>query len=65
MFRRSKAFTELGYHFRALNDISYCLRNQAAQVHQTPGVNNFQSYYWEVRTSLGLYAVICQLVKSS
>ncbi|XP_020608270.1 uncharacterized protein LOC110046895 [Orbicella faveolata] len=48
MFRRSKAFTELGYHFRALNDISYCLRNQAAQVHQTPGVNNFQSYYWEI-----------------
>lgn len=51
MFRRSRAFTELGYYFRALNDISYCLRNQAQQVHQTPGVNNFQSYYWEVRTS--------------
>ena len=51
MFRRSRAFTELGYHFRALNDISYCLRNQAQQAHQTPGVNNFQSYYWEVRTS--------------
>ena len=48
MFRRSRAFTELGYYFRALNDISYCLRNQVAQAHQTPGVNNFQAYYWEV-----------------
>ena len=43
MFRRSRAWMELGYLFRALNDISHCLRNQ------TPGESNFQSYYWEVR----------------
>lgn len=34
---------ELGYQFRALNDISHCLRNQ------TPGESNFQPNYWQVR----------------
>lgn len=52
MFRRSRAWMELGQLFRALNDISHCLRNQ------TPGESNFQSYYWEImvkyRTACGI-----------
>lgn len=46
MFRRSKAFMELGHHQRALNDISFCLRTQ---VNNTGNANNVLSIFWEVR----------------
>ncbi|KAM7437669.1 hypothetical protein ABFA07_012709 [Porites harrisoni] len=49
MFRRSKAFMELGHHQRALNDISFCLRTQ---VNNTGNANNVLSIFWEV---LGKY----------
>ena len=45
IFRRSRAFTELGYQLRALNDISFCLRNQ---VNATGNANNVLFNYWEV-----------------
>ena len=46
MFRRSKTFMELGYHLRALNDISFCLRTQ---INLTGNANNVLTIYWEVR----------------
>ena len=46
MFRRSKAFMELGYHLRALNDISFCLRTQ---INFTGNANNVLTIYWEVQ----------------
>lgn len=46
IFRRSKAFMELGYQLRALNDISFCLRSQ---VNATGNANNVLFNYWEVR----------------
>ena len=45
IFRRSRAFMELGYQLRALNDISFCLRNQ---VNATGNANNVLFNYWEV-----------------
>ena len=51
MFRRSKAFMELGHHQRALNDISFCLRTQ---VNNTGNANNVLSIFWEVRNKPGL-----------
>ena len=45
MFRRSKAFMELGHHQRALNDISFCLRTQ---VNNTGNAYNVLSIFWEV-----------------
>jgi len=45
MFRRSKAFMELGYHLRALSDISFCLRTQ---INLTGNANNVLTIYWEV-----------------
>jgi len=45
MFRRSKAFMELGYHLRALNDISFCLRTQ---LNLTGNANSVLAIYWEV-----------------
>ena len=45
IFRRSKAFMELGNQLRALNDISFCLRSQ---VNTTGNANNVLFNYWEV-----------------
>ncbi|XP_078373352.1 uncharacterized protein LOC144656965 [Oculina patagonica] len=44
VFRRFRAYAELGQHLRALNDITFCLRNQS------PGSSacHFQAYYWEM-----------------
>ena len=49
MFRRSKAFMELGFHLRALNDTSFCLRTQ---INLTGNANNVLTIYWEVRKKI-------------